>query len=50
MDLKQENGDYNGVSDTFGPGESALIRGNTEFAEFVVGENGTYKHKSWVQK
>lgn len=45
VDLKQENGDYNGVSDTFGPGESALIRGNTEFAEFVVGENGTYKQE-----
>lgn len=45
VDLKQENGDYNGVSDTFEPGESVLIRGNTEFAEFVVGEDGTYKQE-----
>lgn len=45
VDLKKENGDYNGVSDTFGPGESALIRGNTEFAEFVVGEEGVYKQE-----
>jgi len=45
VDLKKENGDYNGVTDTFGPGESALIRGNTEFAEFVVGEEGTYKQE-----
>lgn len=45
VDLKKENGDYNGVSDTFGPGESALIRGNTEFAEFVIGEEGVYKQE-----
>lgn len=45
VDLKEENGDYNGVSDTFGPGESALIRGNTEFAEFVIGEEGSYKQE-----
>lgn len=45
VDLKCENGDYNGVFDTFGPGESALIRGNTEFAEFVVGEEGSYKQE-----
>ena len=45
VDLKKENGDYNGISDTFGPGESALIRGNTEFAEFVTGENGSYKQE-----
>ena len=40
VDLKEENGDYNGVSATLGPGESASIRGNAEFAEFVVGEDG----------
>ena len=45
VDLKKENGDYNGVSDTFGAGESALIRGNTEFAEFVVGEENQYKNE-----
>ena len=45
VDLKKENGDYNGVSETFGAGESALIRGNTEFAEFVVGEEGVYKQE-----
>lgn len=43
VDLKEENGDYNGETDILGPGESALIRGNTEFAEFVVGENGKNK-------
>lgn len=45
VDLKKENGDYNGVTETFGAGESALIRGNTEFAEFVVGEEGVYKQE-----
>lgn len=45
VDLKEENGDYNGVTETFGAGESALIRGNTEFAEFVVGEEGVYKQE-----
>ena len=45
VDLKEENGDYNGITETFGPGESALIRGNTEFAEFVVGDEGVYKQE-----
>lgn len=35
VDLKTEDGEYNGVSETFGPGESALIRGNSDFSEFV---------------
>lgn len=43
VDLKEENGDYNGETDILGPGESALIRGNTEFAEFVVDANGKNK-------
>ena len=45
IDLKTEDGEYNGVSETFGPGESALIRGNSEFSEFVVGEDGLIKHE-----
>ena len=35
VDLKTEEGEYNGVSEIFGPGESALIRGNSDFSEFV---------------
>lgn len=35
VDLKTETGEYNGVSETFEPGEGALIRGNSEFSEFV---------------
>ncbi len=35
VDLKTEEGEYNGVSETFGPGEAALIRGNFAFSEFV---------------
>ena len=42
VDLRNENGDYNGISETFGAGESAAIIGNTEFAEFVTGEEGSY--------
>ena len=36
VDLKTEDGEYNGVSETFGPGEAALIRGNSDFSEFVL--------------
>lgn len=32
---KTEEGEYTGVSESFGPGEAALIRGNTDFSEFV---------------
>ena len=45
VDLKKANGDYNGLSATLGPGESVLIRGNAEFAEFVVGEDGKDKQE-----
>lgn len=45
IDLKTEAGEYNGVSETFGPGEAALIRGNSEFSEFVLGEDGLVKHE-----
>ena len=45
VDLKNEQGEYNGVSETFGPGESALVRGNDEFSEFVVGDNGEIKQE-----
>lgn len=36
--LKTSDGTYNGVEHTFYAGESALIRGNSDFSEFVVGE------------
>ncbi len=38
--LKTRTGTYNGVEKEFGPGESALIRGNDDLSEFVVGEEG----------
>ena len=38
--LKTRTGEYNGVEKEFGPGESALIRGNDDLSEFVVGEAG----------
>ena len=36
--LKTEDGTYNGVEAHFTAGQSAIIRGNSEFSEFVVGE------------
>ncbi len=44
IDLKTETGEYNGVSEVFEAGEAALIRGNSEFSEFVVSEEGSVKH------
>ena len=41
VDLHPENGEYNGVGETFEVGEAGAIVGNTEFAEFVTGEDGT---------
>lgn len=43
IDLKTETGEYNGVSEVFEAGEAALIRGNSEFSEFVVSEEGSVK-------
>jgi len=37
-DLKTEEGEYNGVSEIFEPGDAALIRGNSDFSEFVPGK------------
>ncbi len=45
IDLKTEEGEYNGVSETFNAGEAALIRGNTEISEFVVGDDGSVKRE-----
>ena len=45
VDLRNENGDYNGVSETFEAGEAAAIIGNTEFAEFVTGEDDSKKQE-----
>ena len=39
--LKTRTGEYNGVEKEFGPGESALIRGNDDLSEFVVGKYGS---------
>ena len=36
--LKTEDGTYNGVVEKFGEGQAAMIRGNSDFSEFVVGE------------
>lgn len=45
VDLKTENGVYNGLSTLLEPGESTLIRGNAEFAEFVENEEVKEKHE-----
>ncbi len=37
--LKTEDGTYTGVEESFGPGESALMRGNDVFSEFVPGNS-----------
>jgi len=36
--LKTSDGTYNGIEKSFTAGQSALIRGNSDFSEFVVGE------------
>ena len=41
VDLRAENGEYNGAVETFEVGEAGAIIGNTEFAEFVTGEDGS---------
>ncbi|MGN0714681.1 MAG: FecR domain-containing protein [Anaerovoracaceae bacterium] len=40
IDLKNTQGEYNGVSETFTAGQAAAIRGNTDYSEFIVDENG----------
>ena len=44
ISLKTLEGEFNGVSEVFGPGEAALIRASSDFSEFVVGEKGEVKH------
>lgn len=36
VDLKNTEGEYNGVSETFDAGQAAVIRGNTDISEFIV--------------
>ena len=36
--LKTEDGTYNGILAQFGEGQAAMVRGNSEFSEFIVGE------------
>ncbi len=43
VSLKTLEGEFNGVSEVFGPGESALIRASSDFSEFVVDDNGKVK-------
>lgn len=40
VDLKTSDGEYNGVSELFEAGEGALIKGNSDFSEFVPNDNG----------
>ena len=50
VDLRKENGEYNGTSETFEAGEAGSIIGNTEFAEFVKGEDGSNKQEIEYKK
>ena len=43
VSLKTLEGEYNGVSELFGPGEAAVIRASSDFSEFVVDDNGNVK-------
>ena len=36
--LKTEDGTYNGIVAQVGEGQAAMVRGNSEFSEFIVGE------------
>lgn len=38
--LKTEDGTYTGVSGSVNAGQSALVRGNEQFSEFVINEDG----------
>ncbi len=40
VDLKNTEGEYNGVTGTFDAGQAAGIRGNTDISEFITGEGG----------
>ena len=40
IDLKNTRGEYNGVSETITAGQAAAIRGNADYSEFIVDENG----------
>lgn len=43
VSLKTLEDEFNGVSEVFGPGESALIRASSDFSEFVLGEENEVK-------
>ena len=43
VSLKTLEGEFNGESEVFGPGEAALIRASSDFSEFVVDDNGNVK-------
>ena len=43
--LQTSDGTFNGVEKEFNAGESALIRGNSEFSEFVPDEDGEEKRQ-----
>lgn len=43
IDLKTSDGESNGVSELFQAGENALIKGNSDFSEFVPGDDGNIR-------
>lgn len=43
VSLMTLEGEFNGESEVFGPGEAALIRASSDFSEFVVDDNGNVK-------
>lgn len=43
VSLMTLEGEFNGESEVFGPGEAAVIRASSDFSEFVVDDNGNVK-------
>ena len=43
VSLKTLEGEFNGESEVFGPGEAAVIRASSDFSEFVVDDNANVK-------
>lgn len=43
VSLKTLEGEFNGVTETVGPGEAVLIRASNDFSEFVADENNEVK-------
>lgn len=45
VELKDLQGNYNGVTETFHEGEAAKIRADMDFSEFIVSEDGSIIHE-----